>query len=177
MKKRVEYEISNYYMKILRTFLSRAEIGKRMTPAVSHAAVQRWESGMTNMDEASFRRLHDVLLNLAHEFEKIDKGQQDGGSFFSDLAVLIRSAVNDGPEVRYRPPGRKRSKTINALTDRLIDLLHGKSRRSASVIETLVEEGYSGAQVQRAAKIVGVKKTVVGFGSKRRSSWSLKKDG
>ena len=166
--KRVEFEVSDYYVKILRLFLSRADIGKRMIPSVSHAAVQRWETGMTAVSDRDLRRLQDVILNLAHEYER---KRED---FFEGLAELLRTAVNDGPRVTYRPPPNRKSKKSTALQERLIDLLHGKTRRSTAIIETLVEEGYTGALIQKVSTDMGIKKTVKGFGPNRKSYWSLK---
>jgi hypothetical protein len=172
MNKSVEIEISNYRLKLALLLLSASDVARGMK--VSLQTMYRWQKGITPMTDQQVLALEDLVVNRAHEYwrEQWDKKE---GSFGHRLKELIIEAIDDAPELVFisRDP-RKRTERVENLKERLIELLHGKMRRSKTILETLVEEGYSAAAVQRVAKDIGVKKTVSGFGRNQKSYWSLK---
>lgn len=172
MNKSVEIEISNYRLKLALLLLSASDVARGMK--VSLQTMYRWQKGITPMTDQQVLALEDLVVNRAHEYwrEQWDKKE---GSFGHRLKELIIEAIDDAPELVFisRDP-RKRTERVENLKERLIELLHGKMRRSKTILETLVEEGYSAAAIQRTASSVGVKKTVSGFGRNQKSYWSLK---
>lgn len=172
MTKRVIYEVSNYRMKIARLFLSRSEIAKPL--GVTFTAVRNWETGRTPMKVDDMKRLEDVIMNRAHDIHK--EWDLEPNSFGGKLKGLITEALLDAPETFYITGIRSRqnSEKLAKLKDRLIFLLHGKRRRADAIKETLLEEGYSVGQIQRASKELKVRKDTKGFGIKIKSYWSLK---
>lgn len=169
MTERVEHSTYMYYLGILRLFWSRQEIGDRMQPKTSFATVQRWEKGITLMTVDDFDRIKNLLLLLSKDMRK------HYGGFYDALADALAAAHEEQPIYQTRKITRSKKEALQALAERLTGILYGKTRRSDGIIETLVEDGYTGAQVQRVARQLGVKKTTRGFGPKKVSYWSLKK--
>jgi DNA-binding XRE family transcriptional regulator len=172
MKKSVIFEVSNYRLKIARLFIPANKIANAL--GVTVQTMYRWEKNVSPMSDQDVRRLEDVIRNSAHDVFANDWGRQTG-TFGEDFKKCVISALDDAPALVY--VDRDKRKHVNRthnLREALNTLLKGKTRSSTGVIETLVEEGFSVAAIQRVSKDMGVKKTVKGFGRAQKSFWSLK---